>query len=139
MLMTICSACGRKLAQGVTCPCVSLRQRQYNNEKRDQKKNKFYHSLAWRKIVEKIKIIAHGADELVMAESKQYQAGNIVHHIYTLEEKPDKALDINNLIFLSRKNHKKVHDIYKKEGNEKKLLQAKLIDIVTARGRRKKF
>ena len=109
MLMTICSACGRKLAQGVTCPCVSLRHRQYNNEKRDQKKNKFYHSLAWRKIVEKIKIMAHGADELVMAESKQYQAGNIVHHIYTLEEKPDKALDINNFPKQPKNKKKKVY------------------------------
>ena len=132
MLMKICAKCGRKLPQGEKCICQNDRHKIYNVERRDQEKNKFYHSAQWNRLVEKVKARANGLDEYALSQG-YFEVGNTVHHIFTIDERPDLKTSIDNLIYLSAKNHNHIHKVYEKD-NEKKLLQAKLCEIVQSRG-----
>lgn len=129
MLMKICANCGRKLRQGERCGCHNDRHKLYNAERRDQDKNQFYHSAHWARLVEAVKARANGLDEYALAQG-YFETGNTVHHIYTVDERPDLKLSIDNLIFLSAANHNRIHREYAKDAVSKKILQAKLYGII---------
>lgn len=127
--MKICAKCGKKLRQGEKCSCQNDRHKIYNTERRDKAKNAFYHSAIWESLVAKVKARASGLDEYAQAQG-YFEIGNTVHHIYTVDERPDLKLSLDNLIYLSAKNHNRVHREYKKDAASKKILQAKLIGII---------
>ena len=129
MLMKICAKCGRKLPQGEKCSCQNERHKLYNAERRNQEKNQFYHSANWNRLVEMVKARANGLDEYALSQG-YFEIGNTVHHIYTIDERPDLKQSIDNLIFLSARNHNRVHREYEKGTTEKKILQAKLRGII---------
>ena len=142
MLMKICAKCGRKLPQGVKCICQNDRHKIYNDNRRDKEKNSFYHSAAWNRLVATVKARANGLDEYALSQG-HLEIGNTVHHIYPIDERPDLKLSPDNLIFLSAKNHNRIHSEYNKDFITKKKLQAKLKHIVnlaaTSGGQSKKF
>lgn len=137
LLMKICRNCGRKIPQGTKCNChkkfdkTNERHKLYNQFRRDQDKNKFYHSAVWEKLVEAVKARANGLDELALAEGR-IEKGNTVHHICPIDDRPDLQTSINNLIFLSAKSHNRVHRIYSRDEESKKNLQSKLFAIVSS-------
>jgi len=133
MLMKICAKCGRKLPQGTKCICQNDRHKLYNAARRDKDKNQFYQSQSWRRLVAMVKARANGLDEYALSQGC-LETGNTVHHIFTIDERPDLTLSLDNLIFLSAKNHNHIHKIYEKDAAEKILLQAKLCEIVKGRG-----
>lgn len=126
MLMTICGVCGRKIPQGTTCPCQRARHKTYNREHRDSRANDFYHSTQWEHMRQVIIARAHGADELVMSEQGRLIAGNVVHHIETLQDAPGKRLNAGNLILLSAKTHAAVHAAYDKSDKDKQAMIERL-------------
>lgn len=83
-----------------------------------------------------VKARANGLDEYALAQG-QIEAGNTVHHIFTIDERPDLKLSLDNLIFLSARNHNIIHNEYNKDSAAKKILQAKLCEIVKGRGSQK--
>lgn len=129
MLMKICAKCGRKLPQGAKCICQNDRHKIYNAERRDQEKNSFYHSAAWNRLVAMVKARANGLDEYALSQGN-LEIGNTVHHIFTIDERPDLKLSLDNLIYLSAKNHNIIHREYNKDAVSKKNLQAKLQRII---------
>ena len=133
MLMKICAKCGKKNPQGVRCSCRNERHKVYNATRRGKDRNKFYHSVVWTRLIEMVKARANGLDELSLAEGK-FEVGNTVHHIYTVEERPDLKTSIENLIYLSAANHNRVHREYNRDETSKKILQAKLFGIVRLKG-----
>lgn len=133
MLMKICAKCGRKLPQGQKCICCNNRHKIYNTARRDKDKNQFYHSAAWNKLVATVKARANGLDEYALAQGK-IETGNTVHHIFTIDERPDLKLSSGNLIYLSAKNHNFIHSEYNKDSATKKILQDKLYRIVNGGG-----
>ena len=132
MLMKICAKCGKKLRQGERCSCSKERHKMYNSARRDKDRNKFYHSVIWAHLIESVKARANGLDELALAEGR-FEIGNTVHHIYTVEERPDLKTSIENLIYLSAANHNRVHKIYNRDETSKKILQAKLTGIINSK------
>jgi len=138
MLMKICAKCGRKLPQGTKCICQNDRHKLYNAARRDKDKNQFYQSQSWRRLVAMVKARANGLDEYALSQGC-LETGNTVHHIFTIDERPDLTLSLDNLIFLSAKNHNHIHKIYEKDAAEKILLQARLCEIVKGRGTQKSF
>ena len=132
MLMKICAKCGKKLRQGERCSCSKERHKMYNAARRDKDRNKFYHSVIWAHLIESVKARANGLDELSLAEGR-FEIGNTVHHIYTIEERPDLKTSLENLIYLSAANHNRVHKIYNRDETSKKILQAKLMGIIQRR------
>ena len=132
MLMRLCK-CGRRIPQGKVCPCRKLRHNLYDKICRDKGKKKFYDSTTWRKIVESVKSRANGLDEYQLANGV-IAIGTTVHHIYTVDERPDLKLSLANLILVSSNTHNKIHAEYAKGAEEKKALQKKLLEAVQGAG-----
>ena len=132
MLMKICQQCNRRLRQGERCPCQNNRHKRYNGERRDKDKNQFYHSRQWAKLVDMVKARANGLDEYALSMGR-LEVGNTVHHIYTIDERPDLKASIDNLIYVSARTHNKIHAEYNVDENAKKDMQARLIDVIHGR------
>ena len=129
MLMKICTKCGKRLPKGKKCPCTKSRHKIYNETVRDKNKNNFYHSAQWRSIVELVKARANGLDEYALSLGMLLK-GNTVHHIYTVDERPDLKLSVDNLIYVSAKTHNQLHAEYNESPEKKQVLQKKLIDAI---------
>ena len=125
MLMRLCK-CGRRLAQGQECTC---RHKFYDKQSRDKSKKKFYASMTWKKIVEKVKARANGLDEYQLAVNGVIVIGTTVHHVYTTDERPDLKTDLSNLIFVSAQTHNMIHAEYRRNGESKSAMQKKLWSI----------
>lgn len=129
MLMRICGACGRQVRVGEPCPCLKERQKSYDRDNRDKEAASLYHSRPWQLLQLAVKSRAQYLDEYVMYYEKRMTAGRIAHHIIPVNERPDLALNPQNLVYVSDKTHKKIHDAYRKSGKEKAAMQAKLAKI----------
>lgn len=129
MLMRICSACGRQVRVGESCPCLKERQKSYDRDNRNKKAASLYHSRPWQLLQLAVKSRAQYIDEYVMYYEKRMTAGRIAHHIIPVDERPDLALNPQNLVYVSDKTHKMIHDAYRKGGKEKAAMQAKLARI----------
>lgn len=128
MLMRICGKCGNKLPHNKRCPCQNARHKFYNANRRDKDKNIFYHSRQWKAIVEQVKARANGLDEYTLAQG-YLEKGNTVHHIYTIDERPDLKLSVENLIYVSAKTHNFFHAEYKRSNAARIELQKELLKI----------
>ena len=141
MLTRICTACGRIVPQGERCLCQTARHKEYDRGRRDRDKARFYHSREWQAVAAAVRARAGYADEVAKA-SGRLVPGAIVHHIYPVDERPDLRLSLENLIFVSARTHKEIHDAYSKNPRAKKEMQARLIAIRAGefgdRGRGKK-
>lgn len=129
MLNRICDICGRTVKQGKPCLCRVSRHRDYDRERRDKNKAAFYHGKAWQRTAEAARRRAQYADEVVFAETGRLVPGAIVHHIEPIGENPVRKLDMENLIFVSAKTHKEIHDAYNKNSRAKREMQEKLAVI----------
>lgn len=129
MLMRICSACGRQVRVGELCPCLKERQKSYDHDNRNKKAASLYHSRPWQLLQLAVKSRAQYIDEYVMYYEKRMTAGRIAHHIIPVDERPDLALNPQNLVYVSDKTHKLIHDAYKRGGKEKAAMQARLARI----------
>lgn len=130
MLMKICN-CGRRVRQGEKCTCKKNRHKIYDEMRRDKNKKNFYHSTKWKKIVKIIKERANGLDEYMLLSKGVIEIGSTVHHIYTMDERPDLKMSLDNLIFVSARTHNMIHAQYAKGGEEKQNLQKKLSEVAT--------
>lgn len=129
MLMRICSACGRQVRVGESCPCLKERQKSYDRDNRNKKAASLYHLRPWQLLQLAVKSRAQYIDEYVMYYEKRMTAGRIAHHIIPVDERPDLALNPQNLVYVSDKTHKLIHDAYKRGGKEKAAMQARLARI----------
>lgn len=129
MLKRICDICGRTVRQGKPCPCRASRHRDYDRTRRDKDKASFYHGKAWQRTAEAARLRAQYADEVVFAETGRLIPGAIVHHIEPIGENPARKLDMDNLIFVSARTHKEIHDAYQKNLRAKRAMQEKLMAI----------
>ena len=129
MLTRICTVCGRKVEQGKTCSCQSRRQKEYDRDNRDKKSAAFYHSKSWRLLREAVKARAQFADEYILHYEHKIVEGRIAHHIIPVHERPDLALNARNIVYVSDKTHKMIHDAYDRGEEDKREMQAKLARI----------
>lgn len=71
MLMRICSACGRQVRVGESCPCLKERQKSYDRDNRNKKAASLYHSRPWQLLQLAVKSRAQYIDEYVMYYEKR--------------------------------------------------------------------
>ncbi|WP_270347792.1 hypothetical protein [Mitsuokella multacida] len=114
---------------GESCPCLKERQKSYDRDNRNKKAASLYHSRPWQLLQLAVKSRAQYIDEYVMYYEKRMTAGRIAHHIIPVDERPDLALNPQNLVYVSDKTHKLIHDAYKRGGKEKAAMQARLARI----------
>ena len=127
MLKRIRPICGRMHNQGERCPMAKERHREYDREHRDKNWASFYHSKEWAAIHQMVKERFHGVDAYEWEVHHRIVPGTIVHHIVPLAEDPESESDPDNLILLSAKSHRKVHDLYKTD--KKQYVQKMLFEI----------
>lgn len=130
MLQRICGRCGRMVKQGEQCPCISSRHKEYDRAYRDERAAKVYHSKEWKGVKAFVMNRAAGLDEYEYATTGRMIQADIVHHIEPLRADMSRAFDTRNLIAVSSKSHKRIHDTYAKGDKERKELQAVLFSIV---------
>ena len=135
MLKRLCPVCGRSKLPGVPCECQRGRHRLYDKMQRDAARASFYHSGQWAQTQKAIKARAGGCDEYVKATEGRLVPADTVHHIEPLEDAPAAALALDNLILVSRRTHKRIHDHYAMGLNEKTAMQGRLREAL-ARVRR---
>lgn len=123
MLTRICQRCGKKVVQGQRCDCYVRPGR------RDEKDHAFYSSAMWKKVAKAARQRAQYLDEYELAYRGRLTAGTIVHHIYTIQERPDLMLSLDNLIVVSRKTHDMIHEAYAKGGDELDSMRARLMAV----------
>lgn len=128
MLKRICPICGRIHNQGERCPMAKRRHKEYDRDHRDRARAVFYHSKEWTALHDMVKDRFHGMDAYEWCVNHCIVPGTIVHHIIPLAEDPEGCADLDNLILLSAKTHKMVHDQYR--SGHKQEMQAKLFEIL---------
>ncbi|MBD1373726.1 HNH endonuclease [Hazenella sp. IB182357] len=90
----------------------------------------FYKSAAWKKARETVLLRDHYLCQFCFMGNKIVQA-DIVHHIEHLSERPDKALDADNLISVCAKCHNRLHPEKGKRGggnDQVKEIKARVIE-----------
>ena len=132
MLMREC-ICGRRLKQGERCPSCERTWHRRALANYDRSLTAFYAGAAWRTLSELVKARAAGLDELSRAEGFLEQ-GRIAHHIEPLKAKPELGLELENVIFLSERNHHRVHAEYRKGGMAEAAMKAALRNALHGMG-----
>ena len=126
MLQRLCPICGRLKPLGGSCTCQRGRHREYDLHVRNKGRAAFYHSPSWIHLQRAIKARAGGCDEYIKATEGRLVPANTVHHIETVEDCPGLALDVSNLILVSPKTHRMIHDHYSMGQTEKAKMQGRL-------------
>ena len=76
------------------------------------------------------KLKANGLDLYELVINNNIVKGTLSHHIDELEEDRSKALDINNLIWISDKTHAYIHSEYNKNLESKNKMKEVLFNII---------
>ena len=126
MLTRLCPLCGRLTRLGTSCECQAGRHQRYDKRQRDRGRAAFYHATAWTRTQAAVKARAGGCDEYLRATEGRLIPADTVHHITPLEDDPAGALAPENLILVSRRTHKMIHDHYAMGAAEKQAMQDRL-------------
>ena len=126
LLVRICGSCGKKVPQGQQCDCMTNRFKVYTREHRDKDSNDFYSSAQWKATAEAARARAGYADEYILHYERRLTPARLVHHIVPVDEEPGGKLDMDNLVCVSARTHKMIHDAYGKGGKIKAEMLAKL-------------
>lgn len=105
------------------------RNKMYDRYSRDKKSNAFYHSGAWVRLVNVIKIRESGLC-LRCWSNNIMTAGRIVHHIIPVKDDWNKRLDPLNCVYLCDECHSLVHKEYAKSRQSKERMQRILAKMV---------
>jgi len=102
----------------------------YDKYKRNQDAKRFYNGVDWLK-ARKLALIrdSHLCQECL--KNKKITAAEMVHHTKTLEDYPELAYDLDNLVSLCNACHNKEHP--EKGGGKKKRISAK-VQVVEMKG-----
>jgi 5-methylcytosine-specific restriction enzyme A len=96
----------------------------YDKYKRNQASREFYKSAAWEKCREVVLIRDNYLCQDCLKQNKITPA-DMVHHIKELEQHPEVALDLDNLVGLCDSCHNKQHSGPKEKQISKKLIVIK--------------
>lgn len=110
------------------------RYKEYSKRRREDKEQKkyqdFYNSNDWKRIRDAEISICNGIDIIEYYRTGKVVQGERVHHIIELDEDWNCRLDINNLIYLTEQNHRRIHAEYNKGEREKKQMQQVLFALL---------
>lgn len=93
------------------------------------KYRRLYDSAAWSRLRAIVISNCYAIDILEYYKTGNIVQGERVHHIKTLEDDWNSRLDEGNLIYLTEKNHRRVHVEYIKGPREKEQMQQILLGL----------
>lgn len=85
---------------------------------REDRLVKFYQCSQWRKLRKKALVRDHYECVMCRKVGKYHKCEN-VHHIQEVKDRPDLALDVNNLMCLCIDHHNEVHGRYQPNKTKK--------------------
>lgn len=103
----MCNYCHRIVEVGKICKCRNTKR--YKEKKTDET----YIDKRWNKVREKCKSNCFGLDVFAYYHDNKIEFGFTVHHIYPVDEFPERKYDVSNLIYLTEQNHRLVHNMMK--------------------------
>lgn len=110
------------------------RYKEYQYKRRQDKDIKkrldFYSTKEWKAIRVAVISSLYSIDILEYYRTGKLIEGERVHHIIELTEDWELRLDISNLIYLTEKNHRRVHEEYLKGHKERKAMQKILFNLL---------
>lgn len=113
MLSKICSYCGKRISIASSCPCMAkLKCKAQKHYKYNEGVKKFYSTKEWNDARERCIARCYGIDLYSFFMLNKIEYGEVVHHIVPLLDDYSKRIDIDNLIFLTERNHKLIHSLY---------------------------
>lgn len=110
-----CGKCGKRIKRGDICQCVSKRYKEDDKYKRDIEK--WYNSREWKSARKRAIEHCAGLDIIVYLETGEIIPGEIVHHIVPLEESWEMRCSIENLVYITERTHRKLHEAMKHDRN----------------------
>lgn len=111
---------------GVSCSCRKNRHKDYDLYRRNKESTAIYHSGCWVKLAQMCKQLCCGLDIYELMTTGRAIPGELCHHIVEVNDDPGQAYDIDNLVYVSARNHAKIHVIYAQSVEKKRDLQKKL-------------
>lgn len=106
------------------------RYKEYKLRREDKAEQKFYNTDEWKRIRAACISLQNGIDIV-----EYYRTGKVVqaeayHHIEELKDNWERRLDVDNIIGLTERNHRRVHAVYLKGDKEKKSMQRTLLALL---------
>lgn len=129
-IMKWCSGCRKLIPVGTKCSCMMKR---YKPPKDDIRL--YYHTQEWDDVRTKAIARTFGLDAVDLILYNRITYGDVVHHIIPIRTNYSLRNNIDNLIYLSDRNHHIVHDLYKSDyDNTVKKLKQILSDFAKIYG-----
>lgn len=128
MIYKRCTNCGKRIDYNSVCSCKNSHKDSNIYKKDDEKK--FYSSKRWQNLVEITRNKFHHLDIYSLYERDIIEKGQVVHHIIPIDDDFEKRFSLDNLIFLTEKNHRHLHNLMKKDGLTKKNVQEILFSLI---------
>nr|DAM85367.1 MAG TPA: HNH endonuclease bacteriophage, HNH Endonuclease, DNA.52A [Caudoviricetes sp.] len=129
MIYKRCTRCGDRLEYNTICSCKS-KYKTNSDSYKDDKEKRFYKSKAWQDTTNIIKNKFNYLDIYSYYVLGQIEKGEVVHHIVALDEDFSKKLSLSNLIYLTEKNHRNIHNLMKRSPKEKEDVQKLLFSLI---------
>lgn len=111
IIYTHCSRCRTKIPVGARCRCYDKKRDKHGRLDADN----FYHSPEWGAARARAIRRTYGLDIVAWYEYGELVNGFTVHHIAPLETAWGLRTDADNLIYLTEKNHRLIHELYKQD------------------------
>lgn len=124
MIYKRCPKCGKRIAEGTTCPDCKREYRQPEGI------YKLYHTQKWRSLRDYVMAENNGLD-LWALHHNRIEYAETVHHIVPTSDDIHMFFTAGNLIPVSRSSHDEIHRLYK---TEKEKTQRILQDILRRKG-----
>ena len=106
----------------------SDRNKYYDKNLRNKESSDIYHSPEWQQLTQECKNKFKGIDIYSLYVNDVLEFGSLSHHIEEVTKNKLRVYDITNLIWLTDKNHKLIHKLYKKDYKVVKKMLFELID-----------
>ncbi len=129
MLTRICPSCGARVQAGTRCKCKGASYREYDCEHRDKEKSRIYYSSQWKALADYARKRAGYKDEYLAMYQGRLERGSVIHHIVPLEDNMGSAYDASNLVCVSQRTHRMIHDAYSESEDRKRGMQKQLMRI----------
>ena len=141
MLVKLCADCGKIIELGnVRCnECQAKWDMQHKSDVKvyDQtcrRNTDIYNTTKWRRLTLRCKQRFNNVDIYQYYINNKLVYGSLSHHILDIDEDRSKALDIDNLIWVSgsinNNTHAEIHKAYDRSKQSKKDMQKLLLKLV---------
>lgn len=117
MLAKICDRCHKRIDYNNKCGCYKPKNQSSNTDLYNADVKQFYNTTEWAKARAKAMQLTYGLDPISLILNNRIEQAFTVHHIIPIIDDYSKRLDTDNLIPLTEKNHRMIHEMYKKDFN----------------------